>query len=152
MIQLETMRVRKIFISLMLLGVLVLNNGCVTILAAGAITGAAQYVKYTVDSTAKKTFIGNLNRVTLASIKVLKKMRITINTVKKHETSAKIQAVANDLKIKISIHPITDITTKVSIDALKYAVLRDRATAAEIIAQIDAALADQPVLLGKRDS
>ena len=146
------MRVQKIFISLMLFGVLIVNNGCVAILAAGAITGATQYVKYTVDSTANRTFFGNLNHVTRASIDVLKKMGITIDTVKKQETGAKIQAVANDLKIKISILPITDNTTKVSIDALKYAVLRDKATADEIITQIDVALADQHVLLGKRDS
>ena len=146
------MRVQKIFISLMLFGVLIVNNGCVTILAAGAIMGATQYVKYTVDSTANRTFFGNLNHVTLSSIDVLKKMGITIGTVKKQETGAKIQAVANDLKIKISIHPITDNTTKVSIDALKYAVLRDKATADEIITQIDVALTDQHVLLGKRDS
>jgi len=56
------------------------------------------------------------------------------------------------LKIKISIQPITGNTTKVSVDAFKYTVLRDKATADEIITQIDAALADQRVLLGKRDS
>lgn len=145
-------RVQKIIISLMLFGVLIVNNGCVAILAAGAIAGASQYVKYTVDSTAKRTFFGNLNHVTLASIDVLKKMKITIDTVKKQEAGAKIQAVANDLKIKIFIQPITDNTTKVSIDAFKYAVLRDRATADEIITQIDVALTDQRVLLGKRDS
>jgi uncharacterized protein DUF3568 len=146
------MRVRNIFFSLMLFGIVVVNSGCVTILAAGAITGATQYVKYTVDSTAKRTFSENLNHVMRASIDVLKKMNITIDTVKKKESGAKIQAVANDLKIKISIHPITDNTTKVSIDALKYAVLRDKATADEIITQIDVALTDQRVLLGKRDS
>jgi len=84
-------RVQKIFISLMLFGVLIVNNGCVAILAAGAITGATQYVKYTVDSTAKRTFFGNLNHLTLASIDVLKKMKITIDTVKKRKPAPKFK-------------------------------------------------------------
>lgn len=141
---------RKILIFLVLLGISSINYGCVAILAAGAITGATQYVKYTVDNIANRTFSGNLDHVTMASLDVLKKMRIQVDTVKTHQEGAKIQAFAHDLSIRISLYPITDNTTKVSVDASKFAVLKDKATAEEIISQIDVTLTDQRVLLGKR--
>ena len=144
------MQVRRILIFLMLLGIAVFNSGCVAILAAGAITGVTQYVKYSVDNVSNRTFSGTLHHVTQASLDVLKKMQIQIDTVKKQEEGAKIQAYTNDLSIRISLYPITDNTTKVSIDASKYAVVKDKATADEIISQIDVTLMDQRVLLGKR--
>ncbi len=144
------MQVRKILIFLMILAVSVVQYGCVAILAAGAITGATQYVKYNVDNIANRTFSENLHHVTQVSLDVLKNMMIHIDTVKKQEAGAKIQAHANDLAISITLHPITQNTTKVSIDASKYTVLKDKATADEIISQIDLALTDQRVLLGKR--
>ena len=144
------MRVRRICIFLMLVGIPLANCGCVAILAAGAITGATQYVKYTVDNIANRTFPGNLDHVTMASLDVLKNMRIQVDTVKTHQEGAKIHAYANDLSIQISLYPITDNITKVSVDASKFAVLKDKATADEIISQIDVTLTDQRVLLGKR--
>ncbi len=141
---------RRVLIFLMLLGIAVFNSGCVAILAAGAFTGVTQYVHYSVDNVSNRTFSGTLHHVTQASLDVLKKMQIQIDTVKKQEQGAKIQAYTNDLSIRISLYPITDNTTKVSIDASRYAVVKDKATADEIISQIDDTLMDQRVLLGKR--
>ena len=144
------MPLQRFLICLILFLSLWFNYGCAAIFAAGAITGVGQYIKYAMDSIANRTFIGNLNYVTEASINVLKKMKIQINTVKKHEEGAKIHAYANDLTIKIYLQPITNNTTKVTIDASKYSMIKDKATAQEIISQIDLVLSDQTVLLGKR--
>lgn len=146
----EKIQVRKISLLLTLLAVSILNHGCVAILAAGAVTGATQYVKYAVDNISNRTFSGNLDHVTQACLDVLKKMKIAVNIVKTDKEGAKIHASAHDLSIRISLYSITDNATKVSIDASKFALLKDKATADEIISQIDVTLTDQRVLLGKR--
>jgi len=142
--------VRNLLSILILFGISMLNTGCVAIFAAGAISGAAQYVKYSLDNIAHRTFCGNLDYLTTASLDALKRMNIHVSGVKKHDAGAKIFAIADDLDIVITLDPISTNATKISIDACKYAVIKDKATASEIISQIDALLTDQQILIGKR--
>lgn len=144
------MRVRRYLIGIILVGLTVGSYGCVTIFAAGAITGATQYLKYTMDSIAHRTFFKDIAQLTQVSVGVLKKMKIHVLAVNNDEEGAKIHAFANDLTIKIMLQPISENTTKISIDASKYSVIKDRATADEIISQIGSTLSDQRIVLGKR--
>ena len=59
------MRLRKIFLTLVVTCFLSVNYGCIAIFAAGAITGVGQYVKYTMDNIAHRTFVADLQQVTL---------------------------------------------------------------------------------------
>ena len=76
---LEMVRMRKFIISLILLSAIAVNTGCVAIFAAGVVTGAGQYIKYSMDSVASRTFMGDLKYVTSASIDALKEMKIQIS-------------------------------------------------------------------------
>ena len=145
------MRLQRFFICLILFVSTALNTGCVTLSAAGAITGVGQYVKYAIDNISNQTFAGNLNQLTSGCINVFNKMKIQIDSVKKKEDGAKMYASANDLAIKVHIHSIPVITTKVTFDSSKYLLMKDKATAFEIISQIDSVLSNQSVLLGKRE-
>ncbi len=79
----------------------------------------------------------NLQHVTSASITVLKEMKIKIDAVDRYEEGARILAETKNLSIQISLDPISDNTTKVSINVSKFAVLKDKATASAIISQIN---------------
>ena len=145
------MRLRRIFLSLMVICFFSVNYGCFTIFAAGAIAGVGHYMKYTMDNIAQRTFVADLYQVTLTTLDVLKRLRIKVNTVEKGDDGASIYASANNLTIKIYLLPISDITTKVTVDAVKLTVLKDRATADEIISQIDHTLQGGTLLIGVRD-
>ncbi len=142
---------RKFFISLILLSATAVNTGCVGIFAAGVVTGAGQYIKYSMDCVASRTFMGDLQYVTSASIDALKEMKIQIDTVEWYKESTRIFAETKDLRIRVSLDPISDNTTKVSIDVSKYTVLKDKATASAIISQINIFLTKTNTRLAKRD-
>ncbi len=143
-------RVRKLAISLILIFVVAVNSGCVAIFAAGVVTGAGQYVNYTLNSIANQTFMGDLQHVTSVSINVLKEMKIKIRTVERYEDGTRIFAATKNLNIRISMDPISVNTTRVSIDVSKYTVLRDKATASAIILQIDTFLTNDNQRLARR--
>ncbi|HIJ56232.1 MAG TPA: DUF3568 family protein [Deltaproteobacteria bacterium] len=142
---------RKLAISLILLSVTAVNTGCVGIFAAGVVTGAGHYIKYSMDCVASRTFMGDLQYVTSASIDVLKEMKIKIDTVERHEEGAQIFAETKNLRIRVTLDPISDNTTKVSIDVSKYTVLKDKATASAIISRINIFLTETDRSLAKRN-
>ena len=148
---LETMQMRKLLISLILLSATAVNTGCVGLFAAGVVTGAGQYLQYSMNCIASRTFMGDLQFVTSASVDALKEMKIQINTVERYEEGTRIFAETKNLHIRVSLYPISDNTTKVSIDASKYTVLKDKATASAIISQINIFLTETERSLAKRD-
>lgn len=141
---------RKLAISLMLIFMVVVNSGCVAIFTAGVVTGAGQYVKYTLDSIANQTFMGDLQHVTSVSINVLKEMKMKIRNVERYKEGTRIIAATKNLNIRVSLNPISVNTTRVSIDVSKYAVLRDKATASAIIFQINTLLTNDNQSLARR--
>ena len=145
------MRLRKIFLCLVAVCFCSVNYGCVTIFAAGAIAGVGHYMKYTMDNIAHRTFVADIQQVTLTTLDVLKRLRIKVDTVTKDDSGASIHASANNLAIKIYLLPVSDITTKVTVDAVKHTVLKDRATADEIISQIDHTLQGGTLLIGRQN-
>jgi len=142
---------RKLIIGLILLSATAVNTGCVGLFAVGVVTGAGHYIKYSMDGVASRTFMGDLQYVTSASIDVLKEMKIQIGTVEQYEEGTRIFAETKNLRIRVSLDPISDNTTKVSIDASKYTVLKDKATASAIISQINIFLTETDRSLAKRD-
>ena len=65
---------KKALISVILVFCLACNYGCVEILAAGALTGAGEYIKYTKNNDAHRTFTGSQNQVIVAATNALKKI------------------------------------------------------------------------------
>jgi len=123
---------------LVLVGVL-MTQGC-AVVAVGAVAAAAAGVTYTVLGTAEKTYNEDYDAVVAALQKALANLDIKTGDTKKTEENGKvvtteIQAFARDLTIRISIERITDKATRVVVDASKKYVIKDAATAGEILIQ-----------------
>ena len=110
-----------------------LLSGCASVLVAGASGGVA----YTITNVAYKTIVAPIDQVEFANRLALIKMGI--KQVEREETGnvVKIFAETSELKIHIDLEEITPRTTKISVDAAKNVVVKDKATAAAIIEQTE---------------
>ena len=100
--------------------------------AAGAGVGAS----YTLSNVAYRSFSLPVDRVHQATISALKKMDIKIIEDNKSEDGRTITADTEELDIVIDLEEVTSKTTQIKVDARKRVVLKDKATAAEIINQV----------------
>jgi len=119
---------RKCFIVFLL----PLLSGCTAI----ALTGAGAGISYTLSNVAYRSFSYPVDRIHHATVAALKKMDIKIIDDSKSENGRIITAVTDDLDIEINLEEVTSKTTQVKVDARKSVVLKDKATAAEIINQV----------------
>lgn len=127
------------FLTLLVLVGVLMTQGC-AVVAVGAVAAAAAGVTYTVLGTAEKTYDEDYDTVVAALQKALANLDIKTGDTKTTEESGKvvtteIQAFARDLTIQISIERITDKATRVVVDASKKYVVKDAATAGEILIQ-----------------
>ena len=111
--------------------------GCVQLIAASAITGACELVRYTVGNIGHRTMIGGLQQISTVTMLVLEKMEMHIHNIAYQNECTLISASAGKLDIRINLTPITPQTTRVTVDASQGVLVKDKATADEIIAQID---------------
>jgi hypothetical protein len=127
------------FLTLLVLVGVLMTQGC-AVVAVGALAAAAVGVTYTVLGTAEKTYDEDYDTVVAALQKALANLDIKTGDTKKTEENGKvvtteIQAFARDLTIQISIERISDKATRVVVDASKKYVIKDTATAGEILNQ-----------------
>jgi hypothetical protein len=101
-----------------------------------ALTGAGVGVSYTLSNVAYRSFSSPVGRVHHATIDALKKMDITVINDSKSEDGRTITAATKELDIVINLEEVTSKTTQVKVDAREKVVLKDKATAAEIINQV----------------
>jgi hypothetical protein len=123
----------------LLLVALLTLPGC-ALVAVGAVAGAAAGTTYTVLGVASKTFTDEYDAVLAALKQALVTLDIKTGDERKTEDGGKvvtteIDAFARDLAIAISIERITDKATRVVVDASRKYVVKDSATATEIINQ-----------------
>ena len=120
--------IRKYFIVVLL----PLLSGCTAI----ALTGAGAGISYTLSNVAYRSFSSPVERVHQATIAALKKMDIkTINDYKTVDGRT-IIAATKELDILIDLEVVTSKTTQIKVNARKRVILKDKATAAEIINQV----------------
>mgnify|MGYP001562070585 CR=1 FL=1 len=117
----------KVILNLII--ILLFSSGCASVLIAGV--GGA--VAYTITNVAYKTVGHPIKKVESAAHTTLKDMAIREVEKKNLENGVQIVAMASDLKIYINIEEITSKTTKISVDAQKWTVIKDKATAYAII-------------------
>ena len=121
-----------IFKKALFLVLLPLLPGC----AAIALSGAGVGVSYTLSNVAYRSFSFPLDPVHSSTITALKNMDIAIIENNRWQGGRTITAATRELDIKIELKEVTSKTTKIEVDARKHLVLKDKATAAEIINQV----------------
>jgi hypothetical protein len=121
-----------VFKKYFVLFLLPLLSGC----TAMALTGAGVGASYTLSNVAYRSFSSPGDQVHQATIAALKKMDIKIIDDSKSEDGRIISAVTKELDIVIHIEEVTPKTTQLKVDARKRVILKDKATAAEIINQV----------------
>ena len=126
---------------------LVGSQGCaaagLTLFGVGAGVSTGTGVSYTLDSIAYKTFTAPVEDLQGATLKTLKRMDITVKESKPSESGKKIVAIAGDRTIEIELDRLTAKTARMQVVAKQGWLLRDRATATEIIIQTEQTLDDQ---------
>jgi len=108
-----------------------LATGCAAVALSGATMGAG----YSYMNVADKTSNYPVEYVHLAVTEALDRMDIEIVEDNETDDGREIVAKAGDLEIDIDLESITFKTTRISVDASKAMVVKDRATAVEIISQ-----------------
>jgi len=104
------------------------------------VAGVSGSVAYTMNNVAYKTVSFSLAATDVALRNALRHMDIREADRNTSDDKIEIEAVTRDLNISIILERITAKTTKISVDAKKSFVIKDRATAAEIIEQTVAIL------------
>ena len=106
--------------------------GCTTV----ALTGAGVGTNYTLTNVAYKSFSSPLDRVHRATVSALKKTDIKIIDDSESKAGRSLTAATKELDIAITLEAVTTKITQIKVDARKSFVLKDKATAAEIINQV----------------
>ena len=129
------MNTRKIHISTLMASVLLLQGCAAAALTAGGIA-AGVGVNHTLRGIAYKTVVAPLPNTRLATLKTLNRMEVDIKKDEETEQGWLITANAADRDINIQLERLTPTTTRMRVTVNKdNSLLKDRATATEIIAQ-----------------
>jgi hypothetical protein len=117
----------------LILTALLLAAGCASIL----LTGVGGGIEYSLTNIAYKTVGYPISEVEAALHKSLERLGIKELSLKKTESKLEIVSETVALKIYIDLQWISNGTTKISVDARKQIILKDKATATAIIEQTE---------------
>lgn len=121
-------------------------QGCaaiaLSVIGGGAGVAAGTATGYTLDGIAYRTFTASIERVHRATLTTFRRMDITVVTNEEQPEPAgrKIVAQAGDWTVHLELQKLTTKTTRIRVTAKQGVFWRDRATAGEIIAQVEHSL------------
>ena len=118
----------------------VLTSGCAAVALTAAGVGAAVGVNHTLNGIVYKTFAEPLPKVKRATLTALKQMEIPVETVEKTKQGELIKAKAANRTIEVEFESLTPKTTRMRVVADSDGLIKDSATATEIILQTERAL------------
>ncbi|HUV51145.1 MAG TPA: DUF3568 family protein [Anaerolineae bacterium] len=118
---------------------LLFTTGCATV-ALPALSGMGFAVHYSQSNVASKTFTFPVDQTDKATMFALKGMGIKVVDDSTTEKGKRIKAATDELDIIIDLEQVTAKVTKVNVNARKWTMIKDMATASEIIAQVAKAL------------
>lgn len=129
------------------------TSGCAALVlpvvgAAAVSAGAGGAVKagteYTMGGTAYRTFTVPVDQVHDVALVTLKRLGIKVHEEERHERgAATIRGRAYDRGVELTLEPVTPSMTQIQL-AVRRGLGKDRATASEIIAQMERALEPAP--------
>jgi hypothetical protein len=103
-----------------------------------ALTSSSMGVAYYYMNVSEKTCVYDLDTMNKASVLTLKRMGFTLGEQSKDEDGdRKIKAQAEELDVTVKLKKVTPRCTKIKVTACKDLVIRDKATASEIILQTE---------------
>ncbi len=117
-----------------------------TLFGVGAGTAAGTGVSHTLDGIAYKTFTVPLEGLHAATLMTLNRMDVPVSAEQDTEAGRKVLAKAADREVEIELDRLTSRLTRMRVVAKRNWLIRDRATATEIILQTDQTLSDNPHL------
>jgi hypothetical protein len=112
-------------------------GGCVAVGATALGVGAAVGVNHTLNGIVYKTFTEPLPKVRRATLTALKQMEITVSSIEKTKDGELIKAKASNRAIEVEFESLTPKTTRMRVVAESDGILKDSATATEIILQTE---------------
>ncbi len=141
---------RRVLPGILLIGGALGLQGCaaigLTLIGSGVGIGAGAGTGHALDSIVYKTFTVPMDTLSKATTVALNRMDIELVDIEPTEEGQVIKATAADRKIEIEFDRLTPKTTRMRVVAKRNWLIRDRATATEIILQTDRTLTEQPQL------
>ncbi len=122
---------------------LIFSSGCAALAISAAGAGAGIGIPYVLSDCADRTLNFSFDQVDRATPKVLKRLDIDLLTETEIENGKRIMASTDNLEISIDMEKVTMRATRVIINAKKGTLVKDRATAEEIINQLEKSLATE---------
>jgi hypothetical protein len=117
------------------------SAGCASIAISAFGAGAGVGIPYIFSNCADRTVNFPLEQVNLVTSHVLKKMDIVVHARTWTQSGETILASANEIDILIEMQRVTNKATRITVDAKKSQFVKDKATAEEIINQLERTLA-----------
>jgi hypothetical protein len=116
---------------------LLIFTGC-AVVAPIALTTTTMGVAYYYMNVSEKTCVYDLDTMNKASLLTLKRMGFKLGEQSQDDDgNRKIKAESENLNVIVKLKKITAKCTKIKVTARKSVVMRDKATAAEIIMQTE---------------
>jgi len=119
---------------------LIFTSGCAALAISAAGAGAGIGIPYVFSDCADRTLNFSFDQVDRATPKVLKKLDIDLLTETEIENGKRIKASTENLEISIDMEKVTMRATRVTINAKKGTLFKDKATSEEIINQLEKSL------------
>jgi hypothetical protein len=120
---------------------IIFSSGCAALAISAAGAGAGIGLPYVLTDCADRTLNYSFDQVDRVTPKVLKKLDIDLLSETEIENGKRIKASTDSLDILIDMEKVTMRATRVTINAKKGTILKDPATAGEIINQLEKSLA-----------
>jgi hypothetical protein len=122
------------------IAVAAINGGCESLALTTFAIGASTGVQHTISGIGYRTFTLPAPKVKAAALEALAGMSIKVESTKATAGGEIIKSATPDRKIEVEIERISANATRLSVVAKHRMVLRDAATANEIIAQTERVL------------
>jgi uncharacterized protein DUF3568 len=111
------------------------------VLSSGAGNAVRAGTEYTVGGTAYRTFTLSLEDLAAVTRQTLARMELPIVEASADGARLTLRAEGIDRTVRVTFTPISPALTRLGVTARQYVLRRDKATASEIVTQIERSLA-----------
>lgn len=125
-------------------------SGCAALAVSLVGAGAGAGLSHQVNGVAARTFSEPLPKVMQASLVAAQRMSFEFDATDLRDAGASLTGRVAELDITVDLETLSSTVTRVSVSARKNLLMMDSATAQELVAQIERAIAAQDVAEAER--